>query len=311
MSPEQQSGIDLRLAWVWALSPAVFGLCMVILLAEFSLIEFHFSIHDVDTFIWFLGLLLTIIVSSVLLSREGIRLIQLRTASQYQSKFTEDRVRFLRRLDHEIKNPLMGIKTALDNLADTTDSVGRREIRQGINKEIDRLTRLVADLRKIGDMQHHEIEQLPVNVDLLLDEAFTMASDELQWQDRELQFVKLDFMPPIKGDYDLLLLAIHNVLNNAIKYTRTGDKICLSADCDDTQLIISVRDSGPGICPEDLPHVWEELYRSQHVKDVEGSGIGLAMVRQIIKRHGGNSTIHSTVGMGTTVKLHLPRVQAS
>lgn len=225
---------------------------------------------------------------------------------QYQQQFTSERVRFLRRLDHEIKNPLMGIKTALDNLAETTNPQKRLQIRGVINEQIDRLTRLVADLRKIGDMQYHEIERLPVDVAMLLDDAFSIACDEEHCQDRELQLIKLNYLPVICGDYDLLLLAIHNILNNALKYTQKNNWVRLSASSEDGQVIITIADNGPGIDAKDLPFVWDELYRSEQVKGIEGSGIGLAMVRQIIERHGGYTKIRSSVEEGTTVYLYLP-----
>ena len=140
-----------RIEWLWALLPAFVGVITVAILAQFRIIEFDFSIQDVDTFIIFLGLLLTIGISSVLISREAMRQVQRRSDQKAFENFTEDRARFLRRLDHEIKNPLMGIQTALDNLAETSDPEQRRQIRDAMNEQIDRLARMVSDLRKIGE----------------------------------------------------------------------------------------------------------------------------------------------------------------
>ena len=292
--------------WLWALSPTVVGLVLVLILAEFQLIEFHFSIHDIDTFILFSGLMATALISFVLLSREGIRRIEVNTERELRVAFAEDRTRFLRRLDHEIKNPLMGIQTALDNLSEEHDPDNRKYIRSAISEQIARLTRLVADLRRIGDMEQHEIERLPVDPAILLNDAFSMLSEEAQIKQRRIHIDMPDDLPHIVGDYDLLLLAIHNILTNAVKYTHDGDSIYLAARQEETCLQIAIRDTGPGIAPDDLPYIMDELYRSARVKGIAGNGIGLALVRRIIERHEGKIMIDSTPGKGTIVILCLP-----
>ncbi len=292
--------------WAWALSPTVMGFFIVLLLVEFKLIEFHFSIHDLDTFILFTGLLITILISSAIVSRTGIHRIQMISEKQSQVTFAEDRARFIRRLDHEIKNPLMGIQTALDNLIDTSDPKQRKVICEAINEQISRLTRLVADLRRIGDMDNHEIEMLPVDTTMLFEDAFGMLKDEELAQMRQLEMNINYTIPALTGDYDLLLLALHNILNNAVKYTHDGDTISLNATTENMYLVITVTDNGPGIASEDLPYIWDELYRSQDVKTISGSGIGLALVWRIIERHHGKVTIDSKVGHGTTVEIWLP-----
>lgn len=297
---------DNRAFWLWALSPAATGVLLVLLLAEFQIIEFHFSIHDIDTFILFSGLLMTTLVSFVVVSRAGIRRIEMNNERDLRATFAEEHTRFLRRLDHEIKNPLMGIQTALDNLSQEKDPAKQQAIREAIREQIDRLIRLVADLRRIGDMEQYEIEQLPVDPTLLLRDAFQMLSDAVDTGTRLIDINIPDDLPRIVGDYDLLLLAIHNVLTNAVKYTRPGDSIRLTARMDDACLRIAIHDTGPGIAPEDLPYVMDELYRSAQVKDIPGSGIGLSLVRRIVERHKGRIAINSKAGDGTTVTLCLP-----
>ena len=292
--------------WLWALSPMLIGLILVLILAEFSLIEFHFSIHDIDTFILFSGLMVTTLVSFALLSHEGIRHIEAKSERELQAAFAEERIRFLRRLDHEIKNPLMGIQTALDNLSQEQDAAVRVSIRSAISEQVDRLTRLVGDLRRIGDMEHHEIERLAFDPTILLHDAFQMLADDEQTKQRHIDIDIPDDLPEITGDYDLLLLAIHNILTNAVKYTQNGDRIRLSAWQDEQYLQIAISDTGPGIAPKDLPFVMDELYRSQEVKHITGSGIGLSLVRRIIDRHDGKIAINSLPGNGTTVVICLP-----
>ena len=86
------------------------------------------------------------------------------------------------------------------------------------------------------------------------------------------------------GDYDLLILAIHNLLDNAIKFTHPGDTVEMRAFEDDANVVIEVADTGPGIPEGEISHVWEELYRGEGARGVPGSGLGLALSRAIVLR---------------------------
>ncbi|KAB2855248.1 MAG: sensor histidine kinase, partial [Anaerolineae bacterium] len=112
--------------------------------------------------------------------------------------------------------------------------------------------------------------------------------------------------PKINGDRDLLFLATFNLLDNAIKYTRPGDTIELRAFESGPMVTIEIADTGPGIAEDELPYVWDELYRGHATRGVEGSGLGLTLVRAIIERHGGQTTIRSRAGQGTVVAVRVP-----
>jgi two-component system, OmpR family, sensor kinase len=107
-------------------------------------------------------------------------------------------------------------------------------------------------------------------------------------------------------DTDLLLLAVHNTLDNAVKYTLTGDSIelCMSKYTND--VVIQIRDSGIRIPHTEQALIWEELYRANNVLEIPGSGIGLALVKAIIERHDGEVELHSIPEQGTTVIFRLP-----
>jgi two-component system OmpR family sensor kinase len=113
-------------------------------------------------------------------------------------------------------------------------------------------------------------------------------------------------VPDILGDWDLLFLAIYNLLDNALKFTRPGDTVEVRASEDGTHVIVEVADTGPGIPEEEVPRVWEELYRGQGARGVPGSGLGLALARAIAERHGGRVSLRSRVGQGTVVTMRLP-----
>jgi two-component system OmpR family sensor kinase len=108
------------------------------------------------------------------------------------------------------------------------------------------------------------------------------------------------------GDADLLAQAVVNLVDNAIKYTSPGDRIEVRAREASGGVALEVADTGPGVPEPDLPHIWEELYRSPGARSVPGSGLGLALVRAVVERHGGTVEAQSWVGHGTVVRILLP-----
>lgn len=304
---------NTKFDWTWlaALLPALLGVLIVVVLAELDVIEFNFSIHDLDTFLVLIGLLITIVLSSILISREAVRRMQQFSLSQARKESLAEHTRFLRRLDHELKNPLMGIRAALVNLADTDDAEVRQQIRASIDTQVMRLTRLVLDLRKVAEIEMQPIEQIPVALDALLREALMLALDEIEPASRQVDIDIPPELPALNGDPDLLLAAFFNLISNAVKYSQMGDSIRVSVHVEPNSIVVEIEDSGIGIAPDDMPYVWDELFRAERAKAFAGSGIGLALVKRIIERHGGTVQLRSELERGTTVTVHLPTLTAA
>jgi two-component system OmpR family sensor kinase len=110
----------------------------------------------------------------------------------------------------------------------------------------------------------------------------------------------------VTGDLDLLFVAVYNLLDNALKFTRPNDSIEVRASDDGTAVVVEVADTGLGIPEDELSHVFEELYRGQEARGIEGSGLGLTLVKAVVERHGGTVTLRSRVGQGSVFTLHLP-----
>jgi two-component system OmpR family sensor kinase len=113
-------------------------------------------------------------------------------------------------------------------------------------------------------------------------------------------------LPTISGDQDLLFLAVHNLVDNALKFTRPGDTVEMRAFEDGARLVIEVADTGPGIPAAEVAHIWEELYRGQGARGIAGSGLGLALARAIVERHKGQVGLRSREGQGTVFMMRLP-----
>ncbi len=222
-----------------------------------------------------------------------------------QQEQSDSHRRFVRRLDHELKNPLTAIRAGLANLAGTANE----PVVASIRSQVDRLARLSADLRKLADMETQPLEMGPIDLGELLTELVDLVRERPEAATRQLQLTLPRApwpLPPVAGDRDLLFLALYNLLDNALKFSRPGDTVEVRATEDGSSVAVEVADTGPGVPEEDLPHLGEELYRGSAPRTVEGSGLGLALVHAVVARHQGTTAVRSRFGQGTVVSLRLP-----
>jgi two-component system, OmpR family, sensor kinase len=297
-----------RWRWLVALIPGTMGVAFALYFFLF------FDLHN-DHIIYLradlgsLSLMLGLGLSG--LAAGACALLEWFEANQQRvnAEAVEERRRFLRRLDHELKNPLTAIQVGLANLAESTSGEARQEALSNVETQALRLSRLSADLRKLADLEFRLVERSPVDIPSLLREAFGLAQDQPGAAERHLSLSIPQApwpLPNITGDPDLLLLAVHNLLDNALKFTRSGDTVELRAFEDGANIVIEVADTGPGIPDEEQPHVWEELYRCEAGRGIPGSGLGLALVRAISERHNGKVGLRSRLGRGTVFTIRLP-----
>jgi signal transduction histidine kinase len=220
-----------------------------------------------------------------------------------------DRRRLLARLDHELKNPLTAMRAAVANASGGLAESDRQRGLRSLQEQVLRLSRLTEALRALADVESGTVARRPVDVAVLLEEAVDIARD--QPEAGRLR-ITLDLphapwpLPAVPGDWELLSLAVRNLLDNAVKYTPPGGRVEVRAREASGDVLIEVADTGVGIGPVDLPHVWEELYRGNRARAVQGSGLGLALVRAVLARHGGSVALESREGQGTVVRVRLP-----
>jgi two-component system OmpR family sensor kinase len=223
--------------------------------------------------------------------------------------------KFLLRLDHELKNPITTLQVEIANL-DSAHAAISEEIDEEhhqsthrVKEQVARLNDLVIQLRKLAELETRPLEDEPVDLDELLNDlvtefqltpagmarTITLNLPQIPWR-----------LPKVCGDADLLYLALHNVMGNAVKYTRPGDTIQARAFEDTQQVIVEIVDTGPGMLEDEQAHVWEELFRGKSARGTPGSGLGLTLVKAIIERHGGQVTFRSRLNQGTIVTFRLP-----
>ena len=264
---------------------------------------------DFGIVLFLVGCLVSLFYAAAILARQRSEKRARQVLVKTQQAQDETRRRFYRRLDHEIKNPLTAMRAALANFPESAASPEQQRVFQDVQHQVDRLSRLVGDLRKLAELEERPLEKLPVDLGNLLEEVAETARTHPVYSGRNIQLVlpKVPWpLSPIIGDPDLLGLAFYNLVDNALKFTGPENPIEIRAFEDGRSLLVEVADTGPGIPPDELPRIFEELYRGTNARGFEGSGLGLALVQRVIARHGGTVSVRSRPGQGSVFTVRLP-----
>ena len=179
-----------------------------------------------------------------------------------------------------------------------------------VMQELKRLERIVSDMLSVAEIESGALS-MHLN-DVKLRELLASLREEFVRQAEEKGIVLEIDVPPkvstIQGDRDKLALTLHNLVNNALKYTEPGGRVTVSVRERHDQLEVEVTDTGIGIDESDLLHVFERFYRARddRLAGVTGSGLGLSIAREIVRRHGGELEVESQLDHGSTFRLSLP-----
>jgi two-component system phosphate regulon sensor histidine kinase PhoR len=217
-------------------------------------------------------------------------------------------------VSHELRTPLSSIKAYAELLVDgeATDDKTRSEFYHIIQAEADRLSRLIDNILNISRIESGmtKVSRKAVSLNGLLKQVLEVGMPSA----REKQITLVDNVTPvfcsIEADRDMIYQAALNLLSNAIKYTPAGGTVRLSLAADEStnELTVLVTDTGVGIPPEAMKHLFEKFFRvEQHKNMAKGSGLGLNLTRQIIEGiHKGRMIVKSEPGKGSTFGFALP-----
>src|SRR3974390_1098770 len=229
----------------------------------------------------------------------------------------EMRADFVANASHELRTPLAALLGFIETLqgAAKDDPAAREKFLAIMQDQAARMARLIDDLLSLSriELNAHLKPDTPVDLTIIVRQVV----DGLQTLARD-RGVEIKIAAPaeplvVLGDRDELIRALENLVENALKYGATGKRIDIKlahmptrAGVQEVQLI--VRDFGPGIAPEHLPRLTERFYRVDVAdsRSQGGTGLGLALVKHVLNRHGGRLTIESTLGSGATFTMHLP-----
>nr|WP_244925164.1 HAMP domain-containing sensor histidine kinase [Actinomyces bowdenii] len=256
------------------------------------------------------GALLTSLAAAVVAVRRWGGRVGRRARLQAQREAWSQHQQFLRRLDHELKNPLTAVRAAVADMpqASRAERKARLEV---VDAQARRMGRLITDLRKLAELETAPLALEDVDLAETVTDAVQAVSEEIAAAGNHT-LIRLDLpqvpwpLPHVSGDGDLLYSAIYNVLSNAAKYTPAGGSIEVRGREEAGTVAIEVADTGIGVPAADLPVVWSELGRAGNARGLPGSGLGLPLVATIVRRHGGRAGMASRQGVGTRVWLSLP-----
>jgi len=213
-------------------------------------------------------------------------------------------------LSHELRTPIGTILTHLEilHLPDVSDEIRQQSLHL-LQVETKRMARLVNQMLELGRLETSaESERRPVDLLALAEQAIAQSAPQAEKREIALSLQADTPLPLVVGQEDHLLQVFLNLLDNGIKYSRPGDRVTVLLERAEEGVACVVRDTGPGIPAEHLPHVTRRFYRAAPQK-IEGSGLGLALVEEILRRHQSHLEIESdTEGeeTGTWVRFVLP-----
>jgi len=227
------------------------------------------------------------------------------------------REQFAAIVSHELKSPLGAIQQNLfvlaEELSDKLDESQRQRLERmkvrvtDLMKMIQTWLRLIsADIGKIRDNFH------PVAIKEVIAKAIESVQNEATRKNIEVLAEGADTPRRVNGDEGTLVQALVNLLNNAIKYSRSASEIQVRVTEDGDKVALAVADSGVGIAADELPHVFEDFYRApSSAKGEQGAGLGLPLSRRIVEAHDGTISVSSEPGKGSTFTIRLPALKTS
>jgi PAS domain S-box-containing protein len=253
----------------------------------------------------------------ILVQLAQIAAVALENARLYDQLRDQDRRKdeFLATLAHELRNPLAPIRTGLQVLQLSSNAENAAKTRQMMERQLGHLVRMVDDLLDISRVTLGKLELKKERVDFraILHSALETARPSIEANGHELALRLTKDPLPLEADPTRLAQVIANLLNNAAKYTPAGGRIQLTAEGDESVLIIRLSDTGIGIPPDMVQRVFDMFTQvGRSIDRAQGGlGIGLTLVRRLVELHGGTIDAESPgVGLGSTFTIRLPLVEA-
>jgi sigma-B regulation protein RsbU (phosphoserine phosphatase) len=235
-------------------------------------------------------------------SRQAQAVEQLERLNRAKSEFVSI-------VSHEFRTPLTGIQGFSEMMRDEQQPLEEmREYAGDINQDVQRLNRMINEMLDLDRMESGRmtLHREPMDLNAVVDEAVDRVRPNAP--NHTLTLDLQPDLPQIQADRDRMTQVASNLLNNAVKYSPTGGRITLSTRAEGDQLLLDVRDEGLGIPKDALETIFERYSRvdSQATKDIQGTGLGLPIVRQIVQLHGGRVWAESELGRGSVFHVALP-----
>jgi signal transduction histidine kinase len=210
---------------------------------------------------------------------------------------------------HELHTPLTALQANLELARDEKNASARTRYLSRAQEQGQRLEALVKSLLDLSRIEAAESKSNFTSVDMiqLVHEVGEQFASRAEQTERSFAMNVPDETVQVQGNETQLRQVLINLLENALKFTPASGSISLNLERSADKITLTVSDSGIGIPPEDLPHLFERFHRARNVSDYAGNGLGLAIVKAIVQSHGGSVEVQSTgVGEGSRFVVNLP-----
>lgn len=228
----------------------------------------------------------------------------------------ESRNAFVASATHELRTPLTNIRLYVDSLLEDPlqDATKRTQAMNVVSQEVRRLERMVGDMLSVAQIESGtlRLNKGEVRLDGVFEELQRDFAEQARSKEIKIGFDLPPKWPSVEGDRDKIVMALHNLVGNAIKYTPAGGDVIVRAAMRDGQFNVDVIDNGIGIKEDEQSLVFERFYRAKdrRIAHVTGTGLGLSIAREVVRLHGGDITLHSQIDRGSTFSMTLPALAA-
>jgi two-component system sensor histidine kinase KdpD len=287
----------------WGQGPAVITSVLSVLAFDFFLIPPYltFNVHQFEYLFTFGAFLIVGLIVSTLTSKVRAQIIQRQTEKLHSA--------LLNSISHDLKTPLVSITGTLSALLDSRsklDAQQRNELLETAREESERLNRIVNNLLDMTRTESGVLRISKKSCDLrdFVGTCLEQLKDKIGSRSIKINIPK--DIPEVAVDFQYMLKAFLNVIDNALKYSPDGSPVEIEASCIGNKIRVSVRDYGYGIPKKDLGRIFDKFYRVLNTQNVLGTGLGLSISRNIIEAHAGHISAESIPGKGAMFIIELP-----
>lgn len=215
---------------------------------------------------------------------------------------------FVSNVSHEMKTPIAIIKNYAELLQkDNITDEQRKEYSVVIEHSAMKLSQLITNILKLNKLENQRIVPKPEAYDVCRQLCDCIIQFEDVWEEKNIEMnIRMDDSTKVFADENLMELVWNNLLSNAMKFTGTGGTITVTQVIEDENVRISVSDTGCGMSPDSVKHIFDKFYQGDTSHSKEGNGLGLAMVKRVIELVNGKIQVESQEGVGSTFTVFLP-----
>ncbi len=220
---------------------------------------------------------------------------------------------FVSNASHELRTPLSGIRASAETLqlSGVDDLAGRKKFVEMILEDVDRMDKLITEMLELSRLESGEspLDLQDVDPSVLTNAAVSQFSTIIEQSELTIESSTHPELPLVRVDVEKMSHVFANLISNAIKWTPSGGTITIKTWLDERTICFSVADTGQGIEPEHLPHIFERFFKTDSARAQHSAGLGLSIARHVVEAHGGLISANSDLGVGSEFVFYVPFVR--